>query len=90
MIAVDSVYDEVVSALERHGGLLLDKAGAEKLQSIHWHDGKMTTTLLAQDIETVLDAMALTATAPDGTNFPVAPQEHIIVQPTATARGRLR
>ena len=77
VIAVDSVYDEVVAALGRHGGYLLDKAGADKLQSIHWHDGKMTTTLLAQDIETVLEAMGLTATAPDGTSFLVAPQEHI-------------
>jgi len=77
VIAVDSVYDEVVAALGRHGGYLLDKSGADKLQSIHWHDGKMTTTLLAQDIETVLEAMGLTATAPDGTSFLVAPQEHI-------------
>ena len=54
VIAVDAVYDEVVAALARVGGLLLNATQVERLEQLHWHDGKMTTTLLAQDIDKVL------------------------------------
>ena len=77
IVAVDSVYDDVVAALKRHGGFLLDQVQSDKLKSIHWQDNKMTTALLAQDIETVLVKMDLLEIAPSDTAFLVAPQQHI-------------
>jgi len=77
VIAVDAVYDEVVAALCAEDGLLLNAAEVERLEKTHWHDGKMTTTLLAQDIDKVLDALGLADRAPAGTQFLIAPQSDI-------------
>ena len=77
VIAVDAVYDEVVAALARVGGLLLNATQVERLEQLHWHDGKMTTTLLAQDIDTVIGEMGMLDDAPAGTQFLVAPQSEI-------------
>ena len=77
VIAVDAVYDEVVAALARVGGLLLNATQAERLEQLHWHNGKMTTTLLAQDIDKVLGEMGMLDDAPAGTQFLVAPQSEI-------------
>ena len=77
VIAVDAVYDEVVAALARVGGLLLNATQVELLEQLHWHDGKMTTTLLAQDIDKVLGEMGMLDDAPAGTQFLVAPQSEI-------------
>jgi sulfoacetaldehyde dehydrogenase len=74
---VDDVYDEMVAALAAEGGLLLDAEQVTRLETLHWHDGKMTTTLLAKDIEIVLAEMQMTGSAPKGTRFLVAPQSHI-------------
>jgi sulfoacetaldehyde dehydrogenase len=77
VIVVDDVYDEMVAALAAEGGLLLDAEQVTRLETLHWHDGKMTTTLLAKDIEIVLAEMQMTGSAPKGTRFLVAPQSHI-------------
>ena len=77
VIAVDAVYDEVVAALAGAGGLLLNTAQVERLEKLHWHDGKMTTTLLAQDIDKVLGEMGMLEDAPPATQFLVAPQSGI-------------
>jgi sulfoacetaldehyde dehydrogenase len=77
VIAVDAVYDEVVAALARVGGLLLNATQVERLEQLHWQDGKMTTTLLAQDIDKVLGEMGMLDDAPAGTQFLVAPQSEI-------------
>ena len=77
VIAVDAVYHEVVAALARVGGLLLNATQVERLEQLHWHDGKMTTTLLAQDIDKVLGEMDMLDDAPAGTQFLVAPQSEI-------------
>ena len=77
VIAVDAVYDEVVAALAGAGGLLLNTSQVERLEKLHWHDGKMTTTLLAQDIDKVLGEMGMLEDAPPATQFLVAPQSEI-------------
>lgn len=77
VIAVDAVYDEVVAALARVGGLMLNATQVERLEQLHWHDGKMTTTLLAQDIDKVLGEMDMLDDSPAGTQFLVAPQSEI-------------
>ena len=77
IVAVDAVYDAVVAALASEGGLLLNDDEVDRLEKLHWQDGKMTQTVLAQDIETLLEAMDLADSAPEGTRFLVAPQTDI-------------
>ena len=74
IVAVDAIYDDMIAALASQGGYLLSCEEVSRLESIHWQGGKMTTTLLAQDIEVVLEAMELKDKAPAGTRFLVAPQ----------------
>ena len=56
---------------------MLNTAQVERLEKLHWHDGKMTTTLLAQDIDKVLGEMGMLEDAPPATQFLVAPQSEI-------------
>ena len=75
VIAIDAVYDELVAALAAEGGYCLDAAQTAHLESIHWHNGKLTTKLLAKDIDVVLAETGFAATAPENTSFLVAPQD---------------
>ena len=75
VIAVDAVYEELVEALAAEGGYCLDAAQTAHLQGIHWHNGKLTSKLLAKDIEVVLAETGFAATAPENTSFLVAPQD---------------
>ena len=77
VIAVESVYDELVAALAAEGGFTLDSAQAARLEAVHWHDGKLTPRLLAKDIDIVLAETGLADTAPAKTRFLVAPQTEI-------------
>lgn len=74
VIAVDAVYDRVVEALAREGGYCLDAAQTAHLEGIHWHHGKLTTRLLAKDIDVVLAETGFAENAPADTRFLVAPQ----------------
>ena len=77
VIAVDTVYDECCCRPCESGRLLLNATQVERLEQLHWHDGKMTTTLLAQDIDKVLVEMDMLNEAPASTQFLVAPQSEI-------------
>jgi len=43
------VYDKEIAALEAAGGLMLDAADKQRLQDVMFHNGKLTSTLTAQD-----------------------------------------
>ena len=75
VIAVDAVYDKLVAALATQGGYCLDAAQTAHLEGIHWHNGKLTSKLLAKDIDVVLAETGFAGTAPDNTSFLVAPQD---------------
>ena len=77
VIVVDAVYDEMQAALAEEGGFLLNDTQSQHVQDIHWQNGKMTTTLLAQDIDKVLKATGLDESAPGNTRFLVLPQTDI-------------
>ena len=49
----------MMTALAEEGGFLLTDRQSKAVQDIHWQNGKMTTTLLAQDIDKVLAATGL-------------------------------
>jgi sulfoacetaldehyde dehydrogenase len=73
IIIVDAVYDDMVSALGRAGGMLLDDAQTDRLIATHWQDGHLNRNMLAQDIDKVLDQLDLTNIAPKNTKFLLAP-----------------
>jgi sulfoacetaldehyde dehydrogenase len=75
VVAVGSVYDEVVVGLEAAGGLLLTPEEVRRLEDVHWHDGHMTTTLLAKDIDVIIDALDLKSRACANTQFLIAPTD---------------
>ena len=73
VIAIEEVYDETVKFLSDEGGLLLNKDEADRLIDIHWKNGKMTTDLLAQDIDVIIDRVGLRQRANENTKFLILP-----------------
>jgi sulfoacetaldehyde dehydrogenase len=59
VIAVDSVYDAVVAALESNGGVLLTDDEARKLESAMFAGGKLSPAFIAQSADTIAARAAL-------------------------------
>jgi sulfoacetaldehyde dehydrogenase len=73
VIAIEDIYEKTVKSLNNEGGLLLNADEADKLIDIHWKNGKMTTDLLAQDIDVIIDKVGLKNRADKNTKFLVLP-----------------
>ena len=77
IIVVDTVYDQLVVALGRAGGMVLDHGQTQHLISTHWKKGHLNRDMLAKDITAVLKALGMTDIAPAGTKFLVVPTDKI-------------
>ena len=53
IVVQKSVYAEMLAALEKEGGRLLDKSEKERLQSVMWKDGKLSSGIVAQSAATI-------------------------------------
>jgi sulfoacetaldehyde dehydrogenase len=53
VIVDDSIYLQTLAALERAGGVLLDHAEKERLQTTMWPDGKLSAAVTAQSAATI-------------------------------------
>ena len=73
VIAIEDVYEETVQYLSDEGGLLLNEEEAERLINIHWKNSKMTTDLLAQDIDVIIEKVGLRERATENTKFLILP-----------------
>ena len=73
VIVIEEVYEETVQFLSDEGGLLLNREEADHLVDIHWKNGKMTTDLLAQDIDVIIDKVGLRQRASENTKFLILP-----------------
>ena len=73
VIVIEEVYEETVQFLTDEGGLLLNEEEADDLIDIHWKNGKMTTDLLAQDIDVIIDKVGLRQRASENTKFLILP-----------------
>jgi sulfoacetaldehyde dehydrogenase len=73
VIAIEGIYEETVQFLSNEGGLLLNEEEANRLINIHWKNGKMTTDLLAQDIDVIIDKVGLRQRASENTKFLILP-----------------
>ena len=74
VIALDSVYDDMLAALQKAGGYLLDEGQVDALEAAYWQDGKMNRHMMAQDIDKVLDALSITDASSD-VRFLIAPTD---------------
>ena len=73
VIILRSVYEEALRALEDAGGLVLNEADSDQLINTHWVNGKMSTALLAQDIDVILERTGLSDKARPNTRFLIVP-----------------
>ena len=73
VIILKEVYEDALLALEGEGGLLLDETESDHLVSTHWHNGHITKTLLAQDIEVIVANLGLQERANSETKFLMVP-----------------
>ena len=73
VIAIEDVYEQTVQYLSDEGGLLLNEEEADRLVNIHWKNGKMTTDLLAQDIDVIIEKVGLRERATENTKFLILP-----------------
>lgn len=73
VIAIEDIYEKTVKSLNDEGGLLLNEDEIDRLIDIHWKNGKMTTDLLAQDIDVIIDKVGLKNRADGNTKFLVLP-----------------
>ena len=73
VIAIEDVYEQTVQYLSDEGGLLLNEEEAERLINIHWKNSKMTTDLLAQDIDVIIEKVGLRERATENTKFLILP-----------------
>jgi len=73
VIVLSSVYEDAVRALQNEGGLVLNRAESEHLINTHWVNGKISTALLAQDIDMILERLGLVERAQPNTRFLIVP-----------------
>ena len=73
VIAIEDVYEQTVQYLSDEGGLLLNEEETERLINIHWKNSKMTTDLLAQDIDVIIEKVGLRERATENTKFLILP-----------------
>jgi len=59
VIAVEAVADALLAALERHGGLRLDRTEAATLRRAMFPDGKLSEAYVAQDVATIVERAGL-------------------------------
>ena len=90
VIALSSVYDEVVSALSAQGGLVLQPDEISRLADTHWRGGKMTPTLLAKDIDIMISELSLESRANHDTRFLIVPQQVIDLDSPLTSEKMSR
>lgn len=90
VIALSSVYDEVVSALSAQGGLVLQPDEISRLADTHWRGGKMTPTLLAKDIDIMISELSLESRANHNTRFLIVPQQLIDIDSPLTSEKMSR
>ncbi|MEP1205795.1 MAG: aldehyde dehydrogenase family protein [Rhizobiaceae bacterium] len=69
LIVVDAIYDEFVAELGKAGGRLLQDANDEKLKQALFGGGHLNRSMLAQDIDRVIDVAGLQLENPEDVRF---------------------
>lgn len=77
VIVVDAVFDGFIAALEAEGGALLSEAETDTLVATLWQGGHLNRSMLAQDIDRVIEAAGLDRLTGTATKFVVAPSDGV-------------
>ena len=73
IIVVEQVYDNLIDELQKVGGLVLNHSQAKDLEKIHWKDGKLNSTLIAQNIDKVLSSLSIEQDTSKNIKFLIVP-----------------
>jgi sulfoacetaldehyde dehydrogenase len=69
VVICSAVYADTIKALESEGGVLLDAADKQRLQDVMFQNGKLTSTLTAQDPGVIADRAQLKNPKARSANF---------------------
>jgi len=69
VVICSAVYADAIKALESEGGVLLDAADKQRLQDVMFQNGKLTSTLTAQDPGVIADRAQLKNPKARSANF---------------------
>ena len=69
VVICSAVYADAIKALESEGGVLLDAADKQRLQDVMFQNGKLTSTLTAQDPNVIADRARLQNPRARSANF---------------------
>ncbi|TCO70032.1 aldehyde dehydrogenase family protein [Marinisporobacter balticus] len=61
-VVKDSIYDDFIKAMEAEGGYLVKGEEKEKLQNAMWHDGHLSSAIVAQAPEAIAAEAGITLT----------------------------
>ena len=90
VIALSSVYDEVVFQHYRHRAVWYFSQTRYLGWQTHWRGGKMTPTLLAEDIDIMISELSLESRANHDTRFLIVPQQLIDIDSPLTSEKMSR
>ena len=68
-VICSQVYDKAIDALEAVGGLMLDADDKKRLENVMFHDGKLTSTLTAQNPAVITERAQLQNPKAKSTKF---------------------
>jgi len=77
LIVIDEVYESFVRALDRAGGRLLDEADAKRIRDALFQGGKLNRTMIARDIDVVLEVAGVKVANSGNARFLVLPAADI-------------
>jgi len=69
VVICSAVYADAIKSLESEGGVLLDSADKQRLQDVMFQNGKLTSTLTAQDPNVIADRARLQNPRARSANF---------------------
>jgi len=72
VLVFDAVCDDMLDNLQAQGGYLVNTEEKQKLQSIMWEDGRLSTEIVAQSAETLADMAGIEL--PEGKCFYIVPE----------------
>ncbi len=59
LVLVDAIYDDMLTALNDAGAVMLDAADRDKLAAKLWHDGKLNQSLIAKEAGQMIELAGL-------------------------------
>ncbi len=77
IIAVEKVYEKVIKNLQFNGGFLLTNEQSKKLEELHWNKGKITSKILAKDINSVLEQLNINSVNMKKIKFLIVPSKGV-------------